>query len=104
MIQYMKKKFLSGLVSLLALATMASCGGGESSVASSTTTSSVAETSSVTSSTAGTSSASDAITAVSITNKDALKAEWHAGDQTRKIELSVTPTSKWHLRHRPHPC
>jgi len=91
----MKKKFLSGLVSLLALATMASCGGGESSVTSSTTTtsSSVAETSSVASSDAGTSSASDAITAVSITNKDALKAEWHAGDQTRKIELSVTPTS-----------
>jgi uncharacterized protein YjdB len=94
----MKKKFLSGLVSLLALATMASCGGGESSVASSTTTSSVAETSSVASSdaessTVVSSSEANPITAVSITNKDALKATWCVGEDTRQLELSVTPTS-----------
>lgn len=89
----MKKKFLSGLVGLLALATMASCGENTSSVAptsSSVSTSSVADSSSVADTS---SSVNDGITAVSITNKDALKAEWHAGDATRKIELSVTPTS-----------
>ena len=88
----MKKKFLSGLVGLLALATMASCGETTSSSVptSSVSTSSVADSSSVADTS---SSVNDGITAVSITNKDALKAEWHAGDATRKIELSVTPTS-----------
>ncbi len=88
----MKKKFLSGLVGLLALATMASCGETTSSSlpASSVSTSSVADSTSVADTS---SSVNDGITAVSITNKDALKAEWHAGDATRKIELSVTPTS-----------
>lgn len=93
----MKKKFLSGLVGLLALATMSACGETTSSSVptSSVSTSSVADSSSVadTSSVDNSSTEANPITAVSITNKDALKSTWCVGEDTRKIELSVTPTS-----------
>ena len=96
----MKKKFLVCLVSLVSIA-LVGCNSNTSSTvaptsestpaASSNTPAASSNTPVASSNTPTSSTTADAITSVSITNKDELTAEWHVNDATREIALTIAP-------------
>lgn len=94
----MKKRFGVGLISLLALATLVGCNGGNSSTAPNTSNTSNTPNSSYSSNTAdvsgNTSSSSvlNGLTSFSISNKDALQADFYLDETNRKMEFTSNLT------------